>query len=655
MSSDLGTSKNTQKYARWARLFQRDVQRTMRRLTRIRSFCHQRISVDSPLTADSPPLRSRRTNKAGHTPPNKKKKRKKPGRNGRIPKTKFGIEIPKNYKHAVDIDTANNNRLWQDAVEKEVAALIFHKCFEFKSPDFKPSSDYQYAPLSLVFEVKQDLRRKMRLVIMGNKVDSRGLSTRATVVKGISVRLLSIIAHRDGLTELCGDIGNAFIQAKTNEKIFTRCGPAFGDKEGCVALIVRALYGLTTSAERFRTLFADFLRSLGFVPTRYDRDVWMRMNDTNTGYCYVCTHVDDFKIVSKDPDFWMLKIKERFLVKSGGPPDYYLGNDYRYEGNEGIWTVGSKTYAAEAVRKVEEKRGTLHKCNTPLPVENCHPEMDDSPLLGENDHRFFQMLIGMGMWLVVLGRLDLCFAMCSLSRFGASPREQHLRLAIQTFSYLKKFPDKRIAIDSGDINFSSLIEETNCDNFQADFLQDYPWAKEDLDPNFPQPFGRPLQTTIECDADHAHDQKTRRSVTGILGWVGCTLVLWRSTRQSAIACSTYAAEFMALRTATEEAISLRYMLRCLGVPIPNDGSMPTRLFGDNLSVIQNASNPEADLKKKHVALSFHFVREAIAAGIVHPHWLKGKLNRSDIMTKQIGATDYLAHVGGMYWIPKHRA
>jgi hypothetical protein len=86
----------------------------------------------------------------------------------------------------------------------------------------------------------------------------------------------------------------------------------------------------------------------------------------------------------------MLQIKERFLVKSGGPPDYYLGNDYRYEGNEGIWTVGSKTYAAEAVRKVKEKRGTLHKCNTPLPVENCHPEIDDSSLLSENDHKFFR-------------------------------------------------------------------------------------------------------------------------------------------------------------------------------------------------------------------------------------------------------------------------
>ena len=112
---------------------------------------------------------------------------------------------------------------------------------------------------------------------------------------------------------------------------------------------------------------------------------------------------------------------------------------------------------------------------------------------------------------------------------------------------------------------------------------------------------------------------------------------------------------MALCTATEEAIALCYMLRCLGVPIPNDGTMPTNLFGDNLSVIQSATNPEADIKKKHVALSFHFVREAIAVGIVKPHWLQGKFNTSDIMTKEIGVAEFSKHVIGLFLQPKHRS
>ena len=90
------------------------------------------------------------------------------------------------------------------------------------------------------------------------------------------------------------------------------------------------------------------------------------------------------------------------------------------------------------------------------------------------------------------------------------------------------------------------------------------------------------------------------------------------------------------------------------MPIPNDGSSPTRIFGDNLSVIQNAKNPHSCLSKKHVALSFHCVRAGIAAGVTSPFWLKGTFNQSDIMTKQIAAKEFLTHVGNIFWSPPHR-
>ena len=61
-------------------------------------------------------------------------------------------------------------------------------------------------------------------------------------------------------------------------------------------------------------------------------------------------------------------------------------------------------------------------------------------------------------------------------------------------------------------------------------------------------------------------------------------------------------------------MNMRYYLRCLGVPIPNDGTHPTKIFGDNFSVIQSASNPKADLNKKHIALSFHFFSRGDCCG-----------------------------------------
>ena len=141
--------------------------------------------------------------------------------------------------------------------------------------------------------------------------------------------------------------------------------------------------------------------------------------------------------------------------------------------------------------------------------------------------------------------------------------------------------------------------------------------------------------------------RTRRSVTGIIGFVGSTPVMWSSKRQSAVASSTYAAEFMALCQGTEKCINIRYILRCLGVPVTS----PSYLFGDNLGVIQNTSNPESNIKKKHVAISYHMVREAIAAKILVPYWIKGQNNLSDILTKQIGGPEFRTLVETIFWKP----
>lgn len=83
------------------------------------------------------------------------------------------------------------------------------------------------------------------------------------------------------------------------------------------------------------------------------------MRDDLTGYDYICTHVDDFKVVAKNPTMWIDRIASIFLVKEHGPRNYYLGNDYTYHDGQDIWTYGVQTYATEAVSKVERLYGTL--------------------------------------------------------------------------------------------------------------------------------------------------------------------------------------------------------------------------------------------------------------------------------------------------------
>ena len=142
-------------------------------------------------------VRYRRSVKARHLAEHTEEKKKNEPISNRT--FKYGFEVPKSWKDILRIDKAAGNTLWQDAVKKEVGALIQHQCFDFRSPDYKPSKDYQFCRLHFVYEIKTDLRHKARLVCDGSHVDPRGLSTRATVVKGISVRLLDLIADAQDL------------------------------------------------------------------------------------------------------------------------------------------------------------------------------------------------------------------------------------------------------------------------------------------------------------------------------------------------------------------------------------------------------------------------------------------------------------------------
>lgn len=58
-------------------------------------------------------------------------------------------------------------------------------------------------------------------------------------------------------------------------------------------------------------------------------------------------------------------------------------------------------------------------------------------------------------------------------------------------------------------------------------------------------------------------------------------------------------------------------------------------FGDNQSVITQSTIPHSKLTKRWNALSYHRVREAVAAGIIRFHYLESKENPSDTLTKSL--------------------
>ena len=158
-----------------------------------------------------------------------------------------------------------------------------------------------------------------------------------------------------------------------------------------------------------------------------------------------------------------------------------------------------------------------------------------------------------------------------------------------------------------------------------------------LPPTMPEAQGVGFVITDKVDADHAGETVTQRSQTGFLIYLNSLPIYWMSKKQGGIESSSFGSEFVAMKQDVEAVRGLRYKLRMMGVPL----SGPAFVYGDNMSVIHNTSNPASTLKKKSNSVCYYFVRESAAMGEIIVAHIETNKNVADIAMKVIPA--------GMKW------
>lgn len=168
---------------------------------------------------------------------------------------------------------------------------------------------------------------------------------------------------------------------------------------------------------------------------------------------------------------------------------------------------------------------------------------------------------------------------------------------------------------------------------------------EELPPRMPVARGLPVKISCYVDANHAGNMITRRSQTGFLIFINNAPIIWYSKRQNTIESSTFGSEFVAQRTALDAIKALRYKLRMFGIEI--DG--PADVYCDNQSVVNNVQVPSSTLSKKHNAINYHAVREAVAAGIICVAKEDSSTNYADIFTKQLPVNIRNGHFEDLFY------
>ena len=307
-----------------------------------------------------------------------------------------GFQVSAHYNHAIRLDKKKSNTHCQDAMNPELSQIHEHKVF-------KDTGKAQFHNGKVVTpDGCQKIRADEHLT------KEPGESIYSGVVSLRSLRMVVFLSQLNNLEIWGADIGNAYPEAYTDEKLCIIAVPEFKELQGHFLIMVKALYGTHSGVARWHDRLFDILQELSFKPSQVDPDVWTRPEPGGTCYEYISVYVDDLAIAAKDPQAFCNELKKRYdlKLKGAGPLEYHLGYTYKKD-PDGTLTADPRRCVSKILpsyeRMFKEKPG---KSRPPLEGGD-HPELDASGLCDEHQTKQFQTLIGQLQWLISLGHFDI--------------------------------------------------------------------------------------------------------------------------------------------------------------------------------------------------------------------------------------------------------
>ena len=113
----------------------------------------------------------------------------------------------------------------------------------------------------MVYAVKFDLRRKARLVAGGHLAPTpivHSVYSSVVLLRGLQILYSYLEAWAT-------EIGNAYLKAYTEEKLYILVGPEFRQREGHTLVITKELSGLKSSGLRCWERLSEILDELGLL------------------------------------------------------------------------------------------------------------------------------------------------------------------------------------------------------------------------------------------------------------------------------------------------------------------------------------------------------------------------------------------------------
>nr|VWO99127.1 Uncharacterized protein [Ganoderma boninense] len=487
---------------------------------------------------------------------------------------------------------------WERAIEVEMENLRAHGTYDLV---VKPPGAHVIGS-KLVFHRKRNAEGavtqcKVRVVAQGF-AQIPGIDfneTFAPVAKPSSLRVMIALAARFGWPMIQLDVKSAYLNGDLDEEIYMRQPPgtAAAGEEHLVCRLKKSLYGLKQAGRAWYKTYREAMSALGMTRSEADHACfWQRDGES---LAMVGTIVDDM-LVTGTPDLverFRGGIKTHFTVTDSGEVAWLLGIEVVRDKGAGTVRIAQRT-AIDAIVRALHLEGAK-SASTPIAVggkldrtqcPTTHEAIADMALIP------YKQGVGMCMYVAVTSRPDIAHTVHRLAKYMANPGRAHWEALKRLVRYLAGTRELWLVYGRDSSGLAGFT-----------------------------------------DADWGTSDDTRHSVCGYVYNLDGGAISWSAKQQNVVALSSTEAEYIGITHAAKEAIWLRTLLADL--VHPDFATLAVRLYSDNKGAMDLARNNAFHARTKHIAIRYHFIREAVERGDIDLGYRRTEDMPADIFTKPL--------------------
>ena len=339
---------------------------------------------------------------------------------------------------------------------------------------------------------------------------------------------------------------------------------------------------------------------------------------------YIGLYVDDFAYFSTSDEVeheFRKLLDAKYTVSHEDSLEWFLGMKFDWQETTDCLRchVHQEAFILDIVN-----RHNLTQCNkspraTPFrsgfPVDNITPaHLPDAKQTALTKQ--YQQTIGDLNWLSISTRPDITAIVSLLSAHSHKPTKDHLNSALHVIKYLASTPSIGLYYTSDQSEpFHAFVHFDTQNTLQA--YCDANWGP--MDASVPKPGAVPQE----------QDQQALRSLSGWFIMNAGAPIAWGCARHKTTAQSSCQAEVHSINETTKLLLEFKLLFRDLKLPL----HQPIPILNDNQGAIHWTKGTTTK-KMRWVDLRENLVRENVTNKTITVTHIPGKLNLSDIFTKE---------------------